>query len=120
MYRPLLPARIVDSRSSLGLSKLSAKVSKSFTVCGKGGVAANAMGVTGNLTVTGQTAAGYLYLSPTQDNAPATSTLNFPLGDVRANGVSSYLPGSSLWVYYGASAGNTTDVVFDVTGWYAP
>jgi hypothetical protein len=50
-------------------------------------VPANATAVTGNLTVTNQTAAGYAFLGPIADSNPATSTLNFPLGDSRANGV---------------------------------
>ena len=45
----------------------------------------NAVAVTGNLTVTGQTKAGYIVLAPAAGGA--TSTLNFPVGDTRANGV---------------------------------
>ena len=47
----------------------------------------SAVGVTGNLTVDKQTAYGYLSLTPTPTNAPTTSTLNFPMGDTRANSV---------------------------------
>ena len=49
--------------------------------------AGGAVAVTGNLTVTGQSAPGYLFLGPDPLNDPSTSTLNFPLGDNRANGV---------------------------------
>jgi hypothetical protein len=50
-------------------------------------VPSGAVAVTGNLTVTNQTAAGYLFLGPDPVASPTSSTLNFPLGDTRANGV---------------------------------
>ena len=49
-------------------------------------VPVDAIAVTGNLTVTGQTAAGYFSLTTLPNNAPATSTLNFPLGDTGRTG----------------------------------
>ena len=47
----------------------------------------NATAVTGNLTVTAQTSNGYLFIGPVATNNPTSSTLNFPVGDDRANGV---------------------------------
>jgi hypothetical protein len=77
--------------------------------------------VTGNLTVTDQTSAGYLYLGPNATNDPTSSSLNFPKGDDRANGVTVALDGGGgLSVTYVASTGSaTTDVIFDVTGYFA-
>ena len=46
-----------------------------------GGVPSNATAVTGNLTVTGQTALGFLYVGPVAMYNPTSSTLNFPVGD---------------------------------------
>ncbi len=75
--------------------------------------------MTGNLTVTGQTSAGYLSLTPVATNTPGTSTLNFPVGDVRANGVTTPLgPGGTLGITYVAKAGAKADVVFDITGYF--
>jgi hypothetical protein len=52
---------------------------------------------------------------------PLTSTLNFPLADVRANGVTSPLDNrgrlSAVFVGY---AGAQTAFVFDVTGYFVP
>ena len=62
-------------------------VARTFQVAGRGGVPSGAIAVTGNLTVTGQSAPGYLYLGPAPVNDPTSSTLNFPAGDNRANGV---------------------------------
>ena len=60
-----------------------------------------AVAVTGNLTVTNQTRAGAAYLGPDPLVAPASSTLNFPLGDNRANGVTLALgPGGTLSATY--------------------
>jgi hypothetical protein len=98
-----------------------AGVPRSFPVAGQGGVPAGAIAVTGTLTVTGQTAGGFLALGPDPAVAPTSSTLNFPWGDVRANGVTVALaPDGSLSATYSASPGARTQVVFDVTGYFVP
>ena len=76
---------------------------------------------TGNLTVTGQTSLGFLYVGPAEKANPTSSTLNFPLGDDRANAVTVALNAvdGSLAVTYAASTlGPTADVIFDVTGYF--
>ncbi len=90
-----------------------------------GGVDLHAIAVTGNLTVTGQTRAGYVGLTTTTtapSGIPATSTLNFPLGDNRANGVTIALAADGgLWATYvgaGASTTATANLIFDVTGYF--
>ncbi|MEX0710559.1 MAG: hypothetical protein WD116_05075, partial [Chloroflexota bacterium] len=85
---------------------------------GRGGVPANAVAVTGNLTVTNPTVAGAAFLGPNPTANPSSSTLNFPLGDNRANGVTLALgSGGTLSATYLASSG-TTDFIFDVTGYF--
>jgi hypothetical protein len=120
-YLALPPARLLDSRFGNGLSgPFSANLPRSFQVAGRGGVPAGAVAVTGNLTVTNQTRAGAAYLGPDPLAAPGSSTLNFPLGDNRANGVTLALgPGGTLSATYLASGGST-DFVFDVTGYFVP
>ena len=87
-YVPLAPARLLDTRVGNGLSgTFSAGVPRTFQVTGRGGVPANATAVTGNLTVTNQSRAGYVFLGPNPTASPTSTTLNFPLGDNRANGV---------------------------------
>jgi serine protease inhibitor ecotin len=122
-YVPLTPSRILDSRYGNGLSGLfSSHAARTFQVSGRGGVPANATAVTGNLTVTAQTSSGYLYLGPAAMNDPTSSTLNFPLGDDRANGVTVALgSGGTLSITYVApSAGPIAHVIFDVTGYFVP
>ncbi|HEY5483651.1 MAG TPA: hypothetical protein VIK31_07540 [Propionibacteriaceae bacterium] len=55
-------------------------------------------------------------------NNATTSTLNFPVGDNRANGVTAPLgSGGVLWItYMGSVGGATTDLLFDVTGYFVP
>ena len=67
---------------------------------------ANAVAVTGNFTVTNQTSAGAAFLGPTAIASPSTSTLNFPVGDSRPNGVTLALgSGGTLSATYLAAAG---------------
>ena len=75
--------------------------------------------MTGNLAVTGQTGPGYVSITPDLTNTPSSSTLNFPAGDVRANNVTIPLNSAGgLAAVYKASAGRSTDLVFDVTGYF--
>ena len=121
-YHALTPARILDTRDGTGLSGLfSSYVARTFQVTNRGGVPTNATAVTGNLTVTQQTALGYLYIGPNATNDPTSSTLNFPLADNRANGVTVALGGGgTLSVTYVAVPGATAQVIFDVTGYFVP
>jgi hypothetical protein len=124
-YHALTPTRVLDSRDGywIGLSgAFSSHVGRTFQVSGRGGVPSNATAVTGNLTVTAQSAAGFLYIGPVAMNDPTSSTLNFPIGDDRANGVTVALGGGgALSVTYAApSLGQTAQVIFDVTGYFTP
>ena len=126
-YVVVTPNRLVDSRIGLGLaSGLTANVAQTFPVTGQSAdstrnIPASAIAVTGNLTVTGQTAPGYFALTPVATNSPTTSTLNFPHGDIRANGVTVPLgAGGMLSITYAAPARATAQVVFDVTGYFLP
>jgi len=120
-YYALTPTRLLDSRNGTGLSgAFGSHEPRSFAVAGVGGVPGNATAVTGNLTVTDQTNPGYLYLGPNPTSEPTSSSLNFPRGDDRANGVTVALDGGGgLSVTYVASTGSATaDVIFDVTGYF--
>jgi hypothetical protein len=121
-FHALTPARILDTRHSIGLSgAFQTRVARTFTVAGQGGVPATATAVTGNLTVTGQTSRGYVYVGPVAMNIPTSSSLNFPMGDDRANGVTVALgTGGTLSITYVASSlGDfSAHVIFDVSGYF--
>jgi hypothetical protein len=121
-YVPLNPSRLLDTRTGNGLGgPFSSHAARPFQVAGRGGVPSTAIAVTGNLTVTGQTSPGYLFIGPTATNDPTSSTLNFPVGDDRANGVTVALgAGGSLSITFVAPApGPIAHAIFDVTGYFA-
>ena len=81
-------------------------------------IPADAIAITANLTVTGQTAAGFVSLTPDPTTTPATSTINFPLKDVRANGLTIPIAADgTIAAVFKAKAGQV-DLVLDVTGYY--
>jgi len=120
-FKTLNPTRVLDTRFNTGLSgAFHANTNRQFNVAGTLGVPPEAVAVTGNLTVTGQTGAGYVTLSSSPPpSLPATSTINFPIGDTRANGVTIDLSDTgSIWAVYKAPPGKITHLIFDVTGYY--
>ena len=71
VYVPLTPNRVLDSRINLGITgKIHNQVAATFQVTGlhpadvATNVPADAVGITGNLTVTQQSVLGYLSLTP--------------------------------------------------------
>jgi hypothetical protein len=121
-FHPLTPARILDTRSGTGISgKLVANAPATFQVAGRGGVPADASAVTGNVTVVNSSFAWALYLGPEPIAHPTTATVNFASGEVAASGLTVALSsGGSLSATYMSTAGNRTDLVFDVTGYFTP
>jgi hypothetical protein len=120
---PVAPQRLLDTRSGIGLSgQVRSRSVEVFQVTGRAGIPAGATAITGNLTVTGQTASGWLTLGPAAGGVGGFSTLNFPVGDDRANGTTVSLgPGGTLSVVFdGAPPSAVTHVVFDVTGYFVP
>ncbi len=120
VFRPVDPVRLLDSRVGNGLSGVFRhRTARTFQVTGRGGIPGDAVAVTGNLTVTGQTAGGYLSVTPTPTNGPTVSNLNFPVGVNRASLVTATLgPGGKLSIVYVSKPGKTAHVVFDVTGYF--
>ena len=92
-YFAVTPNRLVDTRSHVGLRRSSrpAWPTRSRSPAARptrpSTSPTGAVAVTGNLTVVGQTAPGYLALTSVATKTPTTSTINFPTGDLRANGV---------------------------------
>ena len=121
-FVPISPARLLDTRTGTGLSgKVPANTPRTFAVASHGGVPTNATGVTGNVTVVGETAGWAVFLGPNPISSPTTSTVNFVVGDVKGNGLTVALSATgTLSATYISSAGNTTDLVFDVTGYFVP
>jgi uncharacterized membrane protein YoaK (UPF0700 family) len=127
-YVPLIPSRLVDSRSSTHLGIPASLTSGTPAGCGVTSASADptrnvppdAIAITGNLTAVNEISKGYLSLTPTRPaGVPSTSTVNFPAGDIRANAVTVTLgPDGRLWVTFVGTAGMRADVVLDVTGYF--
>ena len=89
----ITPTRVLDTRINLGLSGAShTDIARDLQVTDGVTIPNDAVAVTGNVTITGQTKSGYVVLAPAAGGT--TSTINFPLGDTRANGVTVALSGS--------------------------
>jgi hypothetical protein len=136
-YRAITPARVLDTRKSnstwtnIGLvGPFRAGVVRTFQVAdaryvGGGSavaVPAVATAVTGNLTVTYQTAGGLVALGPTMTAAGEVTTLHFARGENRANNVTVGLaPDGTLQAVFRAwPEYATTELIFDVTGYFLP
>ena len=123
-YVPITPIRLLDTRVGNGLpGKLAANSPRTFNITGRGlpPVPAEATAISANATVVKETNSWAIFVGPVQSAKPATSTLNFSKGDIRANGLTVALGfGGTLSVTYLSSAGNTTDLVIDVTGYFLP
>ncbi len=119
-FHPLSPVRLVDSRSGIGTGTLAANHAHSFLVAGTADIPSDATAITANLTVTNQTMAGYVAVTPDPTNSPSISTINFPVGDIRSNGLTIPIgTGGKVSAVYKAPGG-TADVILDVTGYYGP
>jgi hypothetical protein len=124
-YIPVSPTRLLDTRNGTGglSGPFTNHAARAFGVTGgSSGVPSNATAVTGNMTVTGQTSSGYLFIGPVATNNPASSTLNFPTGDDRANAVTVALgAGGTLSITFVApSNGPSAHAIVDVTGYFVP
>ena len=121
-FVPLEPLRILDTRDGTGLSgPFINSIPRTFNVAGAfgGEIPDDAVAITGNLTVAGQTSGGYVSAGPTITANPTSSTINFPLADNRANNLTLPLnaDGDLMAVFKGAPT-KSTQLILDVTGYF--
>jgi hypothetical protein len=115
LFRPLVPARIFDTRDGTG--KLGPGQSVDVQVAGNGGVPPiGAEAAVLNVTATGATAPSYLIAYPSGSTRPTASNVNFTAGATLPNRVMVKL-GTAGRVTISNAAG-WVDVVVDVGGWY--
>jgi len=114
------PCRVVDTRDPdgpWGGPALAAGGVRVFTMAGRCGVSPGARSVSLNVTVAGPTAPGYLSLFPGGTPLPLVSTINYRVGQVRANNAIVPLGDGTLAVFCGQGSG-TTHVIVDVNGYF--
>lgn len=131
-YVPVAPGRVLDSRATAGpvtniglKNKFTNQAVRTFSVSGVKAlgwtvaqVPDTATAVTGNLTVTNATSAGFVAVGPTLPAVPSTSTVNVVKGSNVANGVTVALKAGKLQAVWNGAAGSSADVIFDVTGFF--
>jgi hypothetical protein len=120
-YRPLPPARILDTRTGVGgvpIAPLRPNSTLTASVVGRGGVPASGVGaVVMNVTVTNTSSPGYLTVYPAEDPRPTASNLNWIAGQTTPNLVQVAVRDSGQLTIYNAAG--WTNVIFDVAG-YVP
>jgi hypothetical protein len=113
-YYPLTPCRIADTRQS---SPIAARASRDFQIAGLCGVPAGATAFVLVVTAVPPGPLGYLTIWPTGQTMPLASSLNDNEGQIR-----NAYPTVAAGAGWGISiyANDKTDVVIDVTGYFAP
>ena len=112
-FNPLLPARLLDTRTG---SSIVGAVIRDVQISGlAGGPPAGAAAVALNVTVTNPAAASFLTVWPSGSGRPLASNLNFSAGQTVANTVIVELgTNGKISLFTPANA----DVVIDVLGWF--
>jgi hypothetical protein len=136
-YHTVTPDRILDTRSSVvggqthwppgspvqkfpNRQVRTVKVTNQAGVAGTTPVPTGATAITANITIVNHTSGGYLAFGPTMDPSKlSTSSVNAMAGVITANGITVALNGSGdLQAIWAGSTGSSTDVIFDVTGYF--
>jgi hypothetical protein len=125
-FVPITPARVYDSRSGDGvLSRNSSRLVSVKDARNSGGgvttpdvVPAGATAITFNLTVTGATGPNFLSVGPGDVTSLATSNINFPVSDDRANGGVVKLDANRQVKVFNGDQPGSTHFIIDATGYY--
>jgi hypothetical protein len=123
-FYAVTPCRVADTRSSqpftgpFGPPSLGAYASRDFPILSSPcGIPPTAQGFALNMTAVPSGPLSFLSAWPAGEGYPGVSTLNSPNGDVIAN--AAIVPtgnGGSITVL----AGNPTDLIIDIVGYFAP
>jgi len=119
LYNPLVPARILDTRSGNGAPQAPVGAGGTITVqlTGRGGVPASGVAaVVLNVTVASPTAASFLTVWPAGKTMPLASNLNYVAGQTVPNRVMVKVGTGGQVSFYNAFG--TVQVIADVGGWF--
>jgi len=120
LYNPLVPARILDTRSGNGgvTGPVGAGQTVTIPVSGRGGVpVAGAAAVVLNLTVTDATTPSYVTAFPAGTVPPTASNVNIMPGQTVPNRAVVKLGAGGLLSLYNAAG--SVNLIADVAGWYS-
>lgn len=124
-FTALTPSRILDTRPGMqtsdgtfaGNGAMGANTQLDLSVAGRGGVPSIGAGaVVMNVTITNPNAIGYVTAWPTGSARPNASNINFVPGQTIPNLVVAKLGNNGKVSLF--NAGNTTDLIADVAGWF--
>ena len=119
-FYPLDAARVLDTRVANGLSgPFPRNVVRTFQATARGTIPVNAVALTGGATVVLPSVSGWLIVGPSGTALGATSTINLPKGDIRANGLTVRVgAGGGLGAVFQGPSGASANVIFDATGYF--
>jgi hypothetical protein len=121
LYNPLAPARVLDTRSKIGVGTTTAVPAHGtvrLQVAGRGGVpTSGATAAVLNVTVNRGSTGGVLTAYPDGATRPSSSALNWSTGQTIANLVT--VPLVNGWVDFYNNSSGTVHVIADVAGYYA-
>jgi hypothetical protein len=114
-FHPVVPARIMDTRSALCGVRLGPGETRQVAIAGQGGVPAGAGAVALNVTIVNPTASTFLTVWPSGSPQPTASNLDAIVGTVPNMVTVGVGAGGRVSLYnYAGSA----DVLIDVTGYF--
>ncbi|KAA0252292.1 MAG: hypothetical protein EDX89_19085 [Acidobacteria bacterium] len=119
-FHTLAPCRLFDSRwpaGPLGAPAATGAAPRTVAHLGACGLPASARALSVNVTAVNPTADGFLTVHPADLPPPATSTVNFRTGKVRANNAIVGLSPAGAFVVRAGLSGSV-DVIVDVNGWF--
>jgi hypothetical protein len=114
----IAPCRLVDTREPSGAPALAAGVDRTFDASASCGIPATARALSVNVTVVSPTAPGHLTFFPTGGAAPVTSTVNFGLGQTRANNAILTLGSTAGFTVRSGQATGSVHLLVDVNGYF--
>ncbi len=116
-FNAISPARVYDSRSAGGQigSGQTRRISVASSTTGAAVTPVAASAVLYNLTVTGNSGAGYLALFPAGTAWPGNSSVNWVSSTVANGGVVALGGDRQIDVF---CSGSSTDFIVDITGYY--
>lgn len=116
-WQAIAPARFVDSRQSLGATRLIAGVQKRVRLTGRLGLPDGATAISANFTVANAAGDGYLTVWNCSSPMPNASTVNFGTDEAVPNAAVMPLDSDGSVCLYSPVA---ADIIIDVNGFYSP
>jgi len=117
VFHPVAPTRVLDTRTGTG-GWVGHTAPNQIITSGPFGVPPGAV-VVGSLTATGAFGAGFITTWNGVGSVPPTSVVNFVNGATRPNMLIAATASDGMFRIAQGPAGRT-DIVVDITGWFAP